>query len=358
MFIKMKSIARRAVSVLFVLGISLSLTSTAFAGTSRPAAYTFAGPVFGLAAAPDNSLLAADSGAGVVELRKGAGKLVAALPGVSDVSPVGRGDLFAITGGGDGDTSGRLFRISRGKVKEIANLAAYEAAVNPDGGEVDSNPFDVEVLKGGKALVADAGGNDLLVVDMKGKIDWIATLPDELVSTENAKKLANCPNPPSPELEFVCGLPDMMPAQAVATSVAVGPDGAYYVGELKGFPGPLGVSRIWRIKPGTLHAQCGTDPACSIVANGFTSIVDLAFGPKGKLYVVEMDEASFLSVELPGLTGQALVGGTVNACDIRTWQCSEVATGLQTPSAVAVDKRGIVSVAVSALANAQVITLP
>ncbi len=219
-------------------------------------------------------------------------------------------------------------------------------------------PLMSRYSKSGKALVADAGGNDLLVVDMKGNIDWIATLPEELVSTDNAKTLANCPTPPSPDLEFVCGLPDMMPAQAVATSVAVGPDGAYYMGELKGFPGPLGMSRIWRIEPGTLHAKCGTDPACSIVASGFTSIVDLTFGPNGKLYVVEMDEASFLAVELAGLTGQALVGGTVNACDFHTWQCSEVATDLQMPVAAAVDKRGIVSVVISPFFNTQVITLP
>lgn len=358
MFAKMKYIARRAMSVLFVLSISLTLTSTAFAGTNQAANYVFAGPVFGLTAAPDNSLLAADFGAGVVELRKGKGKLVASLPGISDVDPVGRSDLFAITGGGDSSTSGKLFRVSRGKVREIADLAAYENEVNPDGGDINPNPFDVEVLKGGKALVADAGGNDLLVVDMKGNIDWIATLPEELVSTANAKTLANCPTPPSPDLEFVCGLPDMMPAQAVATSVAVGPDGAYYMGELKGFPGPLGMSRIWRIEPGTLHAKCGTDPACSVVASGFTSIVDLVFGPNGKLYVVEMDEASFLAVELAGLTGQALVGGTVNACDFHTWQCSEVATDLQMPVAAAVDKRGIVSVVISPFFNTQVITLP
>ncbi len=45
------------------------------------------------------------------------------------------------------DTSGKLFRVSRGKVREIANLAAYENEVNPDGGDVDPNPFDVEVLE-------------------------------------------------------------------------------------------------------------------------------------------------------------------------------------------------------------------
>ncbi len=88
MFAKMKSYcASRNVRVLFVLSISLTLTSPAVAGTNQAANYAFAGPVFGLTAAPDNSLLAADSGAGVVELRKGKGKLVASLPGISRCRP-------------------------------------------------------------------------------------------------------------------------------------------------------------------------------------------------------------------------------------------------------------------------------
>lgn len=357
MSISMKVFARRAFYALLVFCISLVAASPAAASASLGSRYHFAGPVFGLSAAPDGSLLAADAGAGIVELRKGKGRLVAALPGVSDVAAIGRGDMLAITGGGDTGTSARLFRVSRGEVSEIANLGEYEQTVNPDSPEVNPNPFDVEVLNGGKALVVDAGGNDLLVVDMQGNIDWIATFPEELVSTENAKTLANCPNPPSPDLAFVCGLPDMMPAQAVPTSVAVGPDGAYYVGELKGFPGAVGVSRIWRIEPGTLHAECGNSPACSVVASGFTSIVDLAFGLDGKLYVTEMDEASFLAVELAGLGLQALVGGTINTCDLSTWTCLEVATGLVMPVAVAVDRSGTASAVISALMDPEVVTL-
>src|SRR6185436_18543992 len=102
----------------------------------------------------------------------------------------------------------------------------------------------------------------------------------------------NCPNA-APAFAFVCGLPPIMNAQPVTASVAIGPDGAIYVGELKGFPAPTGMSKIWRIEPGTLHAQCGTSPACRVVASGFTSIVDLTFGPGGTLYVVELDEATW-----------------------------------------------------------------
>lgn len=345
-------------AMLLLLAALVAVPVAAFA--DGVPAYNFATPVFGLAAAPDGSLLVADSGAGIVELRNGKASLVMELPGVADIAPIGRGVMFAITGGGEGETAGRLFRVARGNKREIANLMAFEANVNPDGGEIDSNPFDVALLKGGKVLVADAGGNDLLIVDQKGNVDWVANFPSELVSTQHAKNLVGCPTQ-IPDLAFVCDLPEMMPAQAVITSVTVGPDGAYYVGELKGFPGEPGTSRIWRVEAGTRHAQCESSPACSVVADGFTSIVDLAFGKNGVLYVVEFDEAGFLAVELaqfgmPGLTQ----GGTVSACQLAAGTCAPVAEGLTLPIAVALDRKGKLYAAVAALipGAAQVITLP
>jgi hypothetical protein len=93
------------------------------------------------------------------------------------------------------------------------------------------------------------------------------------------------------------------------------------------------------------------------VATGFTSIVDLTFGPDGTLYVVEIDEASWAAVEF----GVGSPGGTVNACNPVTWTCSQVATGLPIPIGAAVDRRtGEVYVTINALVPgaAQVIKLP
>lgn len=353
---------RRILNACLIAGVCLLAIMPATAFADPVPSYTFATPVFGVDAAPDGSLLVADSGSGIVELRKGAGSLVTPLPGITDVAAIGRGAMFAITGNFIGDAGKRLYRVSRdtGAV-EIANLGAFEALVNPDGGQVDSNPFDVAVLNGGTALVADAGGNDLLVVDGDGNVDWVASLPNELAPTDNLKATLGCPNPP-PGLEFACFLPPVMPAQPVATSIAIGPDGAYYVGELKGFPGPTGMSKVWRIEPGTRHAKCGTSDKCKVVANGFTSIVDLAFGPDGTLYVVEFDEASFISVELTNFGIPApLKGGTVNACTpgAATWSCHEVATGLTLPIGVTVDKTGQLYAAVESLMpSAHVTALP
>jgi hypothetical protein len=150
-------VSRRSLAVIGAL--------TIIAATARTdaAIYPFATPVFGLATAPDGSLLAADAGAGVVEIRKGIGSLVAQLPGVTDIAPIGRGDMFALTSlafGGEG----KLYRVSQGATREVANLIDFETRVNPDGGAIDSDPFDVEALNGGSALVADAAANALLIV--------------------------------------------------------------------------------------------------------------------------------------------------------------------------------------------------
>lgn len=356
----------RALSVILA-ATTLSLAPTAAA--AEIPAYQFAGPVFGIDTAPDGSLLVADGGAGIVEFRKGAASLAVALPLAADMSAVGRSSGWAISFGGDVPTeqppfAWDVYQIQNGRALFVADLLAFEKANNPDGATtgpdpINSNPFHVAATNLSSAIVADAGGNDLLTVDHKGNVDWIAVLPPELVSTADFQVLLNCPDVP-PELEvlaFVCDL-DMMPAEAVPTGVAIGPDGAYYVAELKGIPAPRNESRIWRIEPGTLNFRCSNEPLpsdpCQIVADGFTSIMDLNFGPDGTLYVTEFDEATFAALEFGG----TLEGGTVNACSIATWSCSVVAGGLLMPSATTVGKDGTVYAVVNSLGAPEVVALP
>jgi len=254
------------------------------------------------------------------------GALVAALPGATDVAARSGGGLWATTGAGEDpeeDTGQGIWRISGGSATLVANLFEYEEKLNPHPATVDSNPFDVADAGGGNALVADAGGNSLLLVgdgndphsDVASRVKLVATLPDELVSTANAKSIFGCPaGPPD-----ICDLPPMIPAQPVATSVAVGPDGAYYVGELKGFPAPTGESRVWRIEPGARNVRCGESKKCTLVLDGFTSIIDLAFAPNGRLNVAQIDDRSWLAME-EGVG----VGGSVHSCDVVSGACQEV----------------------------------
>ncbi len=285
-------------------------------------------PLFGSATTPDGTLLVADAGQGIVDGDDGS--LVASLPGVTDVAPITDTSLWAITAGQDTTTnSGQaLWRVENGVPTMIANLFEFEEEHNPHPEAVDTNPFDVADFGRGRALVADAGGNTLIKAERFGRLKLVAVLPDEAVSTDNIKKLAGCPAGPP---DF-CGLPPEMDAQPVATSVAIGPDGWIYAGELKGFPAPTGESKVWRIRPNAENVRCGKSPGrCSVALDGFTSIIDLAFGPDGRLYVVQFDDASWAAVEIFG-DG---VGGSVHACDVETQECEVVASGLPMLSSIA-----------------------
>jgi hypothetical protein len=324
---------------LFVKGlVPLCAVMVLFATpTAAGAVGGFQGPVFGIGTAPNGDILVADASTGVYSIHDDQVSLQATVPGATDVSAIGRGSFWVSTGAGEdpqSDTGQGLYRVSRGQSHKVANLFEFEATVNPDNNEPpDSNPFDVQSLGGGAALVVDAGGNDLLRVDRQGNIHVLAVFPDELVSTANIKMLAGCPDGPA---DF-CELPDMMPGQAVPTSVAIGPDGYYYVGELKGFPAPAGESRIWRVAPDASSAQCGSSPDCvEVFDGGFTSIIDLAFGPDGMLHVAELDEASWAAVEI----FQAPTGGTISACDLGAQACSEVASGIPIVTAITFGKDG------------------
>lgn len=290
----------------------------------------FASPLFGMTTASNGDILVADTGAGITAVRNGQIRVVVPLPGVTDVS-VERNRMWALTTGFDpeSDSGQAIYAISGDTPVMVANLFAFEAT-DPDGAGVDSNPFDLEIDGPRSALVVDAGGNDLFRVDHQGNIDLLAVFPDEVVSTANIQSLIGCAGEPIPDLAFICDIP-FMPAQSVPTSIAIGPDGSIYVGELKGFPAPTGESSIWRVSPSADAAQCGADPDCTeLFDGGFTSIIDMVFGPDGKLYVAELDELSWFATEF----GFPSPGGTINACDVATLTCDEVATGIPMLTAI------------------------
>ncbi|WP_338768853.1 ScyD/ScyE family protein [Massilia sp. METH4] len=148
--------------------------------------------------------------------------------------------------------------------KKPFDLAFYEAAEDPAGDGVDSNPVGLLAL-GREFLAVDAGGNSLLKVDPRHAISTLATFGPRDV-----------PAPP------FLGLPPgaTIPMQAVPTSVARGPDGALYVGQLTGFPFPVGEANVYRVPAD------GGEP--EVFASGFTNIISLAFDAAGRLYVLQI----------------------------------------------------------------------
>ncbi len=337
-------------AILAALVAGLTLVGLAPQAGALPASFKFSGPVFGLKAR-GATLFAADSGAGIWRISSTGTKqkLIQRLPGVTDVAPLRHRRMWALT---SAPRDKRLYFINkRGRIREVANLGLYEKQQNPDEGAIDSNPFDLQAIAGGRVLVTDAGGNDLLVVNRKGKVDWIATLPNQDVSTQDIKDLVGCPSPSDPDNQQICDLPDTMPAEPVATSVAVGPDGAYYVTELKGFPAPQQRSRVWRIEPDIRNVHCRgsiTTNGCTVAARNLTSIVDINFDSTGNAYVVELDEATWFAVEA---VPSAMQGGTVDQCDtsVTPWDCTVFSGDLTEPMAVTFTAGGTPYAVVKAL---------
>jgi len=107
----------------------------------------------------------------------------------------------------------------------------------------------------------------------------------------------------------------------------VGPDGDYYVGQLAGFPFPVGGANVYRVPAG------GGDP--EVFAAGFTGIIDIAFGPDGELYVLEIAKHGLLA----GLRGGDWTGALIRVATdgTRTEVASE---GLFAPGGIALGADG------------------
>lgn len=164
-------------------------------------------------------------------------------------------------GGAPGNNFGQLVRLtvdgSNTPQTNIADVSAFEAANNPDGTTVDSNPYGLVARTGGGFAVADAGANALLGVTGAGSVSLLATFAP-----------GTTPNPPPPTF------------QAVPTSVALAANGDFFVGQLTGAPFPIGGANIYRVP------SAGGTP--TVVASGFTTIIDMITGTDGNIYVLQL----------------------------------------------------------------------
>lgn len=287
---------------------TLTIVETAMTGLANPR---------GLAMASDGALYVAESGRGGdgATITAGDGQLVSygrtgaisrlqggtqervveGLPslagasgvqasGPSDVAFDASGTLHALIGlgaepeardttlsGEEGaELLGTLLAIDGGAPITIADLAAFEAANDPDGAGPDSNPFGL-ATRGSGFLVTDAGGNDVLSVESSGAVAVEAVLPA-------------APNPLFPDL----GGPAY---EAVPTGAALGPDGRLFFGQLTGFPFLQGAAQVFSLNGGAL----------SVAGGGLTNVVDVGVGADGTLYALELDS--------DGLLGSGTTGG-------------------------------------------------
>jgi hypothetical protein len=218
--------------------------------------------------------------------------------------------------GSAGDDFAGLFRLRRmGQARKIVDLGAYEAANDPDAGrpdaKVDSNPFSVDATVRDRILVTDAGGNTLLRVGARGRTVTLAVFP-----------WGQAPAPPS------LGLPEgtQIPYQPVPTGVVRNAKRTPFVGQLTGFPFPAGAADVFRV----------SGDAPTVRASRFTTIVDIAFDRRGRLYVLQISSASLAGPPSPGKLIR--IG--------RNGRQTELAAGrLEQPTGLAVSRGGDVYVA-------------
>jgi hypothetical protein len=219
-----------------------------------------------------------------------------------------------------GNLFGQLLILSGSKIKTV-NLAAYAArhpqpawslGTVPGEKAYDSDPFDVIPYHGGW-VVADAAANSLLQVSPSGQISMLARFP---AVSEVAPAGVFGPTPVT------------VKAQAVPTSIAVGPDGALYVGLLRGVPSDPGTAYIYRVVPG--HQP-------TIWARGLTAVTAIAFDRQGRLLATEYSTAGLLA---PPTVPGALVRISRDGRTVKTLPVS----GLFQPTGVAVGSRGTVYV--------------
>jgi hypothetical protein len=159
--------------------------------------------------------------------------------------------------GGVGDLFGTLIRVTpSGQYKVVADIAAHEAAFNPAGGAIDSNPYGV-LAQPGRRIIADAGSNALIEALANGRTRTFAV----------PAPIATPPGPPGGR-------------ETVPTAVVEGPDGGIYVGLLTSAPWFVGTSPVLRVS--------SDGSSITTYATGFTAVVDIAFDAGGALYVLEV----------------------------------------------------------------------
>ncbi len=71
---------------------------------------------------------------------------------------------------------GKLLLASRSGPVPVADIAKVELTRNPDGQDVNPNPYATLALPDGRVLVADAGGNDIIAVK-NGRTSVLTLLP-------------------------------------------------------------------------------------------------------------------------------------------------------------------------------------
>jgi glucose/arabinose dehydrogenase len=228
--------------------------------------------------------------------------------GPADIKFDSQGNAYLLTGlAGDPNLRdtvlgepqlGRLFKVdlNTGSLTSIADFGSYEAANNPDGTDIISNPFAF-TIQGENAYVVDGGGNTIYQVGLEGPntgIQKVAAFPHLNIPVDQLIFPPGSFAPPAASQNIPPGYvvaPNGIPVseQSVPTSIAIAPDGSLTVGEYTGYPYPEGAARIWSVDGNltTTGYANGAPLTGTQIATGFTQVTGVAYDPQGDLYVLQ-----------------------------------------------------------------------
>lgn len=173
-----------------------------------------------------------------------------------------------------------------GRILAYVDLFSYEAANNPDGNEIDSNPVSVDVAADGTVYVTDSGANTVYTYTDADGLQVFHTWPE---------------NP-------------------VPTDVALAADGTVYVSFLS--PGEMA--------PGTaMVQQLSADGEVIATFGDLTALTGLTLGADGAIYAVSLTVG--MGAEGPGPGQVVRVSAEGNEV---------IADGLMLPYGIATDNDG------------------
>lgn len=211
-----------------------------------------------------------------------------------------RGALYVSVGGWSGEVRterpallGSIARLEGGSATPLATTWDIEAAENPDGGALETNPFGLASAPDGSFWVTDAAANSLLRLEPEtGEVTRVATFPDLAEGV-----------------------------QAVPTGLVFGADGTALVTLFSGFPFPKGASKVVKVAP---------DGTVSDYTTGLSMVVDVRTSPDGGVYAVQLGEA--------GAEGVLPESGAI--LRLREGRAEVVLDGLNSPSALSFNEAG------------------
>jgi hypothetical protein len=226
--------------------------------------------------------------------------------GPADVAEV-NGDLFLLTGEGDGDLARSLLRLTEPgylpeQVADFLTFAQETAEADIfDKVTIFSNPFSMlPDPENGRMLVTDGATGHVLAAGFDGQIRVFSDVQ----------------------------------GHEVLTGIARGPDDAAYVTSFSQLPHIEGDGSVLRLHP---------DGSSTIAATDLTTPIDLAFDSQGRMYVLEFIDGTESSDPYRGKTGRLIRLHP----DAELWTDQQVLVeGIAFPTALLIDDADRVYVSV------------